>query len=495
MRPFRRFLSLAILGLPAIARAQPAATITTGEQVVAAMHDRYAATWYHTLTFVQKSTWLNADGSESRSETWYEALSMPARLRIDRGDQRAGNGSLYANDSAYTFVDGKLTNAAAQRNALLILGFDVYAQPASRSLTVLREEGFDLTKFHRDSWQGQAVYVVGAPAGDTTSKQFWVDTDRLLFVRLLSPNAQRTRVQDIRFTNYVRRGGGWLAEQVQIWTGAARTFQEDYSDVRVDPVLDPALWDPRSWSTARPWRTASAAPAACLTVGVVPAEAPDSIPEALLDSLGTVNDPAQRGTHYVRNLVTALFAEGATPRQRQAAVERVCGSVVGGDRAPSGEGYYLIRLHGAETPSALALATETLRSMPGVAGATTLALKSVGDQNAGASTSSCYDGDPGGRFRTQVIKEMLASANPAEVSFRGSLGLGGVDSASVRVVTDQTVCAKVREAVDAASRTALPPVTLLVLRAGPRYVAFDPLGLTHAMFVVDTAFRFRSIVP
>src|ERR1043166_6602690 len=161
MRSLILHAARAIVVAPPVAAAQSPAPITTADDLVAAMHDRYATTWYRTLTFVQKSRWLKADGSESRNETWYEAISLPARLRIDLGDPRAGNGSLYANDSAYTFAEGKLTRVRAQRNALLVLGVDVYAQPVPRSLAILREEGFDLAKIHRGTWQGQPVYVVG----------------------------------------------------------------------------------------------------------------------------------------------------------------------------------------------------------------------------------------------------------------------------------------------------------------------------------------------
>ena len=43
---------------------------------------------------------------------------------------------------------------------------------------------------------------------------------------------------------------------------------------------------------------------------------------ALLDSLGTVDDPVERGTHYVKNLVSALFRENTPQPQRQAAIDR-----------------------------------------------------------------------------------------------------------------------------------------------------------------------------
>jgi hypothetical protein len=48
------------------------------------MHDRYNSIWYDTLTFVQKCTTYNTDGT-TRVETWYEAALLPGKLRIDIG--------------------------------------------------------------------------------------------------------------------------------------------------------------------------------------------------------------------------------------------------------------------------------------------------------------------------------------------------------------------------------------------------------------------------
>ncbi len=225
----------------------------TGNDVLAAMHDRYAATWYRTLTFVQRSIWYDPRGAESRVETWHEALATPGLLRIDRGAAAARTGAIYRADSTYSFRSGKLTAATAGRNPLLILGFDVYAQPAARTAAVLREEGFDLTAMHRDTFEGRPVYVVGAAAGDTLSKQFWVDAERLLFVRLLQPGRPGSTGQDIRFNRYVREPGGWLAEQVRVLVGGKRVYEEDYSDVRVNVKLNPDLWKPQAWASVPLW--------------------------------------------------------------------------------------------------------------------------------------------------------------------------------------------------------------------------------------------------
>src|SRR5271168_1770895 len=74
--------------------------VRNGEDVLRAMHDRHAKSWYETLTFTQKSTTYNPDGT-TKVETWYEALAVPGKLRIDIGTPAEGNG--------YLMVDGTLT--------------------------------------------------------------------------------------------------------------------------------------------------------------------------------------------------------------------------------------------------------------------------------------------------------------------------------------------------------------------------------------------------
>src|SRR5437867_7202212 len=229
-----------------------AVAITSADQLVAAMHDRYAGKWYRTLTFVQKSTFLRS-GAPPREETWYEAGAFPGRLRIDLGDPAKGNGVLYRADSVYSIQGGRIAGRQAGRNPLLILGFDVYAQPTARTLEQLREEHVDLTLLHMDALDGRRVYVVGAGPTDSTSNQFWVDVDRLLFVRLIQTNPQSHRTQDVRFEKYVQWGGGWLAEEVRILLGGTTVFHEEYSNVRINVPLDDDLFIPEKWSTAAHW--------------------------------------------------------------------------------------------------------------------------------------------------------------------------------------------------------------------------------------------------
>ena len=226
-------------------------TITNGDQLVSAMRNRYAGRWYQSLTFVQKSTYYRPDGSILRTETWYEAAQLPGRLRIDMGEPSRGTGALYRGDTLYQVQGGRITARREQRNPLLILGFDVYAQSSAETAHQLRREGIDLSMLRTDTLDGRRMYVVGAAKNDSTANQFWVDADRMLFVRLIQNT--NGRVADIRFGRYTQYGNGWVAEDVRIFSGGRMTFHEEYSQVRVDDPLDSNLFVPERWSSAQHW--------------------------------------------------------------------------------------------------------------------------------------------------------------------------------------------------------------------------------------------------
>jgi hypothetical protein len=224
---------------PRVEPAPPA--IIDGPSLLTAMHDRYPS-WYRTMAFVQTTTIYRTNGE--LVQKWYEMAALPGRLRIDT-DVASRAGQLFANDSIYTVANGKVTRADAGLNQLLVLGFDVYRQPPARTAAQLRRLGFDLTKLHRDTWNGKLVFVVGAAAGDTTSKQFWIDRDDLLFVRAIAATPRgRT---DVRFDRYQRVKGGWIATEVLQLVNGRPTLREQYANVQIDPVLDDVYFDPRVW--------------------------------------------------------------------------------------------------------------------------------------------------------------------------------------------------------------------------------------------------------
>jgi hypothetical protein len=234
--------------LQAVAPQRP---ITTPRELLEAMRARYEGKWYRTLTFTQYNTERHADGTEAHS-VWHEWIGTPGKLRIEFEPADSGNGTIFAGDSQYVFHADSIAVARPFVHPLLVLGFDVYFQPAARTTELLERRGFDLSVLSEATWEGRPVWVVGAKAGDLRARQFWIDKERLLFVRLLSPLQQdTTKTSETRFNKYVPMGGGWVAAEVEFLLAGQRQFLEEYRDLQVNVSLGAALWDARQWKAAR----------------------------------------------------------------------------------------------------------------------------------------------------------------------------------------------------------------------------------------------------
>jgi len=217
--------------------------IRDGEALLKAMHDRYQGAWYESVVFKQKSITLNADGTSS-TEIWDEALQLPGKLRIDKEPHSNGGGYLFADGALTVFEKGKADGPRPFVHMLLVLGFDVYGQPAEKTIQLVKDRGIDLAPIHEETWEGTPVYVVGAGKGDLKAKQFWVEKKRLLFLRLIEPDPKEaTKIHESRFGNYQKVGKGWIAERVEAYTDGKAVFREEYFDVQGNVKLDPALYD------------------------------------------------------------------------------------------------------------------------------------------------------------------------------------------------------------------------------------------------------------
>jgi outer membrane lipoprotein-sorting protein len=239
----RHLFAVAVAVLTVASAAQ---TPTTTEQVIAAMHERYARNWYRTLTFEQQSITHKPDGTSS-TETWQEAMLLPGRLRIDMGEPSAGNGALFVNGREYLYKAGKLVKERDELNPLLVLGFDVYRQPVDVTMGQLKTLHVDASTMHEEQWNGRGYFVVGAKVGDTHTAQFWIDKERLYFVRMLQPDEKDPKItEEFLFEDYKQvEGGGWLSEHVVMNIDGKLVFEEKYSKVQVNPKLSEGLFDPQ----------------------------------------------------------------------------------------------------------------------------------------------------------------------------------------------------------------------------------------------------------
>jgi hypothetical protein len=225
-----------------------------GRDLIRAMHDRYAGMWYHTLAFTQRNTATDSLGRETHS-TWLEYATFPGNLRIDFQPADSGGGIIFRNDTEYVFAHDTLARSIPLVHSLLVLGFDVYVESVDTTLAKLAQLGVDLSKLREDTWHGQPVYVVGAAAGDRRHVQFWVDRERLLFLRLLQPNPRdSSRIADTRFEDYRQVGRAWLSARVVFLRDNKPVWLEEYEDIHTDQPLDVAIFDPHRFATGRSHR-------------------------------------------------------------------------------------------------------------------------------------------------------------------------------------------------------------------------------------------------
>ncbi len=222
-----------------------------GRELIRAMHDRYAGAWYRTLSFTQHNTATDSAGKETYS-TWKEYGAFPGALRIDVLPTDSGGGILVRSDTEYVFAHDSLVRSVPLVHSLLVLGFDVYVQPVDTTLAKLTRLGMDLSLIREDTWQGRPVYVVGAAAGDSAHVQFWVDKERLVFVRMLQPVRRGAAVADTRFEDYRPVDRAWLSARVVFLVGGRPVWKEEYVDIRTGQPLDDALFDPARFASARP---------------------------------------------------------------------------------------------------------------------------------------------------------------------------------------------------------------------------------------------------
>jgi hypothetical protein len=238
---------------------------TTGLDALQQMHDAYAGRWYTSLTFTQKTSTRGADGTE-KVTTWYESVRYSetggTQLRIDVGDPSEGNGVLYSPDSLWVMRAGKLATARKGGNALVPLIEGVYVQPVARTTAELAPTGVDLSRTVVSvRWNDRPVWIVGATsAADTTSPQFWVDTERKIVVRAILVPAPGAPKMDIRLEGVVPLANGWLATKCTFYVGGVVSQIEEYGDWKANVALPAALFDVAGWTTAPHWAAKGRAP-------------------------------------------------------------------------------------------------------------------------------------------------------------------------------------------------------------------------------------------
>lgn len=237
------YLFIPVLGIFSFT-TQVRAQTEDGADVIQAMYDKYQDKWYEYLVFEQQTTFYGPDEKVQRKQTWYEAMHLPGRLAIKFDAKESINGILFRDNTQFGFANGQVVQEARTIHELLVLGFDVYHQHPDSTMDLLSEAGYDLSKMYEDEWQGRPVYVVGTNLPDNETPQFWIDKERLIFVRSITEGRQST-IQEVQFNKYEQLGGGWIAPEVIFLVNGRRGLFEEYQKITIPDSLNAEIFDPQ----------------------------------------------------------------------------------------------------------------------------------------------------------------------------------------------------------------------------------------------------------
>ena len=101
---------------------------------------------------------------------------------------------------------------------------------------------------------------------------------------------------------------------------------------------------------------------------VVPAVAPDSLPAGFYDDTNVVTVAGRPGP-FIKNVVLVLFLPAAPQHERQAAIDSVQGTVIGGVRLSPRDGLYVVSLPHDPSQERVFRAARVLTRLPGVTSA------------------------------------------------------------------------------------------------------------------------------
>jgi outer membrane lipoprotein-sorting protein len=204
------------------------------------MHDRYAGKWYKTFSFNQ-TTEVYRNDSLKQTETWYENIKFPNDFRIDFGNPDSGNAVIFKNDSSYFFRSGQIAQVRRYEDDLLFLLGGMYFYQFDEVTTKMKLFGYDLDKFHEDTWKGKDVYVIGAGKGEDSVNQLWVEKGNYSPVRMIK--YENKNKEEAFFENHVKLGGGFTETLVHFFINDKLLQVEKYHDLKSDVEINPAIFD------------------------------------------------------------------------------------------------------------------------------------------------------------------------------------------------------------------------------------------------------------
>ncbi|MGH2645946.1 MAG: hypothetical protein ACRDE8_00195 [Ginsengibacter sp.] len=237
MRKF--FIAIVIAGIASSFFIPPGSI-----EVLKKMYDRYSGKWYKTFSFNQ-TTEVYRNDSLKRTEIWYENIEFPNNFRIDFGNPDSGNAVIFKNDSSYLFKKSQKADVRPDNDDLLFLLGGMYFYSFNDVIAKMKLFGYDLDRFHEDTWKEKPVYVIGALNDQDSVNQIWIEKENFSPVRLLK--YENNTKEEALFENHVKLEGGFTETLVYFYINNKLIQVEKYHDLKGNAEIDPAIFDPENF--------------------------------------------------------------------------------------------------------------------------------------------------------------------------------------------------------------------------------------------------------
>lgn len=229
------------------------AQIKNSEQLIGAMHAKYANNFNSNITFIQINQDIAPDGKVSHSLS-YEAFHYPGKFRVDFGPAIGKDGYIVSNDTLYMFKNGFLVERRPCIMDVGLLTGDIYFMPVEDAIKECKKHGYDLSKFREDTYRGNEVYVVGAnDKNDTKSPQFWIDKEELYVVRNINFSEEDNKLEDIHYLEHTLVEKAWVEERIEIYSEGKLIRKEHYAEVKSNNDLNMDIFKPSLFTQVH-WR-------------------------------------------------------------------------------------------------------------------------------------------------------------------------------------------------------------------------------------------------
>lgn len=229
-------------GIPARASGVP----RNGLEVIGAMRVAHPSRALRTLSYTVRVSEYRPDSVRTSRSRVY--ASLPGRHRVEYLPTSRRSGYVRDRQRLAVFESGVRVSQATRVDLVALVAYDLFAQSIDTTIMWLDSSAVRFGLLRLDELDGRRVWVVGAPAGDTTSSQFWVDATEFRVVRVIQREPVNSNaIVDMRFTDFIDVLDVPLPTRIAVYRGGKLAQRHEISAVATNPRLPARAFDLSRW--------------------------------------------------------------------------------------------------------------------------------------------------------------------------------------------------------------------------------------------------------